>query len=126
MAASRRGGRVRLVDEVAALYGQLGLRPVVLRPYFPQGKGFIERVNQYLETSFLPLRTFTGITDLQAQSDEWTTEVADLRRVRPSMAGWSTRWRWSRRAGGGADRVAAAAGDVAGRRPAPGSPRLQR
>jgi hypothetical protein len=106
MAASRRGGRVRLVDEVAALYGQLGLRPVVLRPYFPQGKGFIERVNQYLETSFLPLRTFTGITDLQAQSDEWTTEVADLRRVRPSMAGWSTRWRWSRRAGGGVDALA--------------------
>jgi hypothetical protein len=80
--ASRRGGQVRLVDEVAALYGQLGLRPVVLRPYFPQGKGFIERVNQYLETSFLPLRTFTGITDLQAQTDEWTTEVADHRQVR--------------------------------------------
>lgn len=80
--ASRRGGQVRLVDEVAGLYGQLGLRPVVLRPYFPQGKGFIERVNQYLETSFLPLRTFTGLADLQAQSDEWTTEVADHRRVR--------------------------------------------
>lgn len=80
--ASRRGGQVRLVDEVAALYGQLGLRPVVLRPSFPQGKGFIERVIGYLETSFLPLRTFTGITDLQTQSDEWTTTVADHRRVR--------------------------------------------
>lgn len=80
--ASRRGGQVRLVDEVAALYGQLGLRPVVLRPSFPQGKGFIERVIGYLETSFLPLRTFTGITDLQAQADAWAFEVADDRVVR--------------------------------------------
>jgi hypothetical protein len=39
---------------------------VVLREAFPQGKGFIERMNEYLETSFLPLRTFTGTGDLQA------------------------------------------------------------
>jgi hypothetical protein len=31
------------VAEVAALYGTLGLRPVVLRPRFPQGKGQVER-----------------------------------------------------------------------------------
>jgi transposase len=80
--ASRRGGQVRLVDEVAALYGQLGLKPVVLRPAFPQGKGFIERMNRFLETSFLPLRTFTGIADLQTQIDDWTTTIADRRRVR--------------------------------------------
>jgi hypothetical protein len=80
--ASRRGGVVRLVDEVAALYGQLGLKAVPLRPYFPQGMGFIERMNEYAETSFLPLRAFTGIADLQAQADQWTTTVADLRRVR--------------------------------------------
>jgi transposase len=80
--ASRRGGQVRLVDEVAALHGQLGLKPVVLRPAFPQGKGFIERMNEYLETSFLPLRTFGGIDDLQAQIDTWTVAVADRRHVR--------------------------------------------
>jgi transposase len=80
--AGRRGGLVTLVDEVAALYGQLGLRPVPLRPYFPQGKGFIERMNGFLETSFLPLRTFTGLADLQAQADAWTMQVADRRRVR--------------------------------------------
>jgi DNA-binding Lrp family transcriptional regulator len=51
--ASRRGGVVRLVSEVAALYGALGLRPVVLRPRFPQGKGQVERSIGYLETSFL-------------------------------------------------------------------------
>jgi transposase len=80
--ASRRGGRVRLVDEVAALYGQLGLKPIALRPYFPQGKGFIERMNQFLATSFLPLRTFTGLDDLQAQADQWAATVADRRHVR--------------------------------------------
>jgi transposase len=80
--ASRRGGQVRLVDEVAGLYGQLGLRAVALRPYFPQGKGFIERMNQFLQTSFLPLRSFTGIEDLQAQADQWAATVADRRWVR--------------------------------------------
>jgi len=80
--AHRRGGLVTLVDEVAALYGQLGLKPVPLRPYFPEGKGFIERMNQFLETSFLPLRSFASITDLQDQVDRWSVQVADRRRVR--------------------------------------------
>ena len=80
--AARRGGLVTLVDEVAALYGQLAVKAVALRPYFPQGKGFIERMNGFLETSFLPLRSFTSIADLQAQADAWTVQVADRRRVR--------------------------------------------
>jgi hypothetical protein len=80
--AGRRGGVVRLVEEVAALYGALGLRPVVLRPRFPQGKGQVERSIGYLETSFLPLRAPAGLADLQAQADEWTTVVADARLVR--------------------------------------------
>lgn len=80
--AHRRGGLVTLVEEVAALYGQLLVKPVALRPYFPQGKGFIERMNSYLETSFLPLRSFASIQDLQAQADRWSVEVADRRRVR--------------------------------------------
>jgi transposase len=80
--AARHGGQVRLVDEVAALYGQLGLKPIALRPAFPQGKGYIERMNQFLATSFLPLRRFAGIDDLQAQADQWATAVADRRHVR--------------------------------------------
>jgi transposase len=80
--ASRRGGTVRLVDEVAGLYGQLGLKAVPLRPYFPQGKGYIERMNQFLETSFLPLRRFDSLGDLQAQADQWAVQTADRRRVR--------------------------------------------
>ena len=80
--ACRRGGTVRLVEEVAALYGTLGLRPVVLRPRFPQGKGQVERAIGYLETSFVPLRSAVDLADLQHQADAWTTEVADQRHVR--------------------------------------------
>ncbi len=70
------------VAEVAALYGTLGLRPVVLRPRFPQGKGQVERAIGYLETSFVPLRSAADLADLQAQADAWTTQVADQRQVR--------------------------------------------
>jgi transposase len=80
--ASRRGGMVTLVEEVAAAYGQLGLRAVPLRPAFPEGKGFIERMIDYLQTSFVPLRSFASLGDLQDQADEWTSSVADARHVR--------------------------------------------
>lgn len=80
--ASRRGGRVTLVGEVAALYGQLSLKAVALRPAFPEGKGFIERTIRFMETSFMPLRDFTDLHDMQAQFDDWSVRVADLRRVR--------------------------------------------
>lgn len=73
---NRSGGQVRLVNEVAALFGQLLLRPVVLRPRFPEGKGQDERTVGYLQTSFLPLRRFDSLGDLQAQHDEWTASVA--------------------------------------------------
>jgi transposase len=80
--ASRAGGQVRLVEEVAALYGALAIRPVVLRPRHPQGKGQVERSIGYLQTSFLPLRRASDLLDLQAQADEWTTTVADARYLR--------------------------------------------
>lgn len=80
--ASRTGGLVRLVDEVAAALGHLGVRGIALRPAFPQGKGFIERAVGYLETSWLPLRSFTDLADMQGQSDTWSRLTADERHVR--------------------------------------------
>jgi transposase len=80
--ASRAGGQVRLVPEVASALGQLGIKGVPLRPAFPQGKGFIERMVEYLQTSWLPLRTFTDLADMQAQADAWTRLSADTRHVR--------------------------------------------
>jgi transposase len=74
--ASGVGKRAVLHPEVAALCGQLGLRLVVLEPGRPQSKGQVERTNGYLETSFLPLRSFCDLGDLQSQSDAWAQQVA--------------------------------------------------
>lgn len=76
------GRKAVLHPEVAALCGHLGLRLIVLDPGKPESKGQVERTNGYLETSFLPLRTFSDLDDLQGQSDRWTTEVAYRRHHR--------------------------------------------
>jgi len=76
LAACRTHQRPRPVDELAALLGSLSMGHIVLPARRPQSKGVVERTNGYLETSFLPLRGFTDLADLQAQSDEWTEQVA--------------------------------------------------
>jgi transposase len=98
--ASRQGGTARLHLEVAALLGQLAAKPVVLRPATPTSKGQVERTIRFLETSFVPLRTFTGLADLQAQHDSWTAEVAYARHHRRVGAvvadAWATEKGWLR------------------------------
>jgi transposase len=94
--ASRRGGVVRLVDDVAALFGHLSLKPVVLRPRFPEGKGQGERTIGYLETSFLPLRRFADLEDLQFQHDRWARTVAFERRPRRLAGTVADAWRVER------------------------------
>jgi transposase len=74
--ASRAGGAVRLHHEVAALFGHLGMKAVVLKPRRPESKGQVERTIEYLEGSFLPLRSFADLEDLQAQHDGWARTVA--------------------------------------------------
>jgi hypothetical protein len=37
-----------------------------------RGKGIVERNNEYLETSFLPGRSFASPADFNAQLGEWT------------------------------------------------------
>ncbi|HEU5002912.1 MAG TPA: IS21 family transposase [Actinomycetota bacterium] len=80
--ASRTGGKVRLHSEVDALLGHFGIQAVVLRPRTPESKGQVERLISYLQTSFIPLRSFDDLTDLQAQSDAWNLEVAQRRHLR--------------------------------------------
>ncbi len=67
--ASGKGRGAILHDEVAALAGHLGLKVVVLEPARPESKGPVERTIEYVEGSFLPLRHFASIEDLQEQSD---------------------------------------------------------
>jgi len=80
--ASGAGSRARLHDEVTGLLGALRTKPVVLRPARPTSKGNVERTIGYAETSFLPLRDFTSLDDLQGQHDAWAAEFAFRRHIR--------------------------------------------
>ena len=50
-----------------AFRGVLGARVVICKPGDPEAKGLLERVHGYLETSFLPGRSFAGPADFNAQ-----------------------------------------------------------
>lgn len=73
--------RGRLTDSVTALMGTLGSRLVQLKPYDPESKGIAERANRYLETSFMPSRTFDSPLDFNIQLGQWLA-IANSRRVR--------------------------------------------
>ena len=66
----RRGGPV-LTAGTHAFRGVLGARVVICKPADPEAKGLLERVHGYLETSFLPGRSFTGPADFNAQLGEF-------------------------------------------------------
>jgi hypothetical protein len=60
-------------------------------PADPESKGVVERANGYLETSFLPGRSFEDIYDFNLQLHTWLTKRANQRihattRVRPAEA----------------------------------------
>jgi hypothetical protein len=74
-----RGGR--LAVGVAAFTGALATRIVQLPPHDPESKGIVERVNGYLETSFLPGRVFASPADFNEQLTDWLPR-ANSRRVR--------------------------------------------
>ncbi|HEU4911106.1 MAG TPA: IS21 family transposase [Actinomycetes bacterium] len=75
-----RGGRIELTGECQAFRGVLGAKVVVLKPAEPEHKGIIERAHDYLETSFLPGRVFTGPADFNTQLQEWLALVNARRR----------------------------------------------
>lgn len=79
------GRRGRLAQGVAAFAGTLATRVVQLRPYDPESKGIVERRNGWLETSFLPGRTFTSPADFNTQLAGWL-ELANQRMVRTIKA----------------------------------------
>ena len=68
---SWRGGRPVLAEAMSGFRGTLGIRVIQCRPGDPEAKGLVERANGYLETSFLPGRSFTGPADFNAQLAGW-------------------------------------------------------
>jgi transposase len=65
------GGKPRLAGAFEAFRGTLGIRIVLLRPRDPESKGLVERANGYLETSFLPGRSFASPMDFNHQLADW-------------------------------------------------------
>ena len=75
-----RQGKSELTRECQAFRGTLGAKVVVLKPREPEHKGIVERAHDYLETSFLPGRSFSGPGDFNAQLQQWFTLVNARRR----------------------------------------------
>ncbi|MBF6271703.1 IS21 family transposase [Nocardia farcinica] len=70
-----RGGKPQLTEPMNAFRGSLGIKVVQCRPGDPEAKGLVERANGYLETSFLPGRTFTSPADFNFQLTEWLVKA---------------------------------------------------
>ena len=75
------GRRNRLASGVGEFTGALATKIHQLKAYDPESKGGVERVNGYLETSFLPGRGFTSPADFNTQILDWLPK-ANSRRVR--------------------------------------------
>jgi len=85
----RRGRKLIYTADYLRLKGTLGMGSVVLAKGHPERKGCVERVNGYLETSFMPGRCFAGRDDFNTQLGDWLETKANVRvhsglRCRPS------------------------------------------
>lgn len=85
-----RGGRQVFTAEFQSFLGVLGMGAVLVGPADPEAKGLVERANGYLETSFLPGRTFTDMDDFNRQLTVWlrraNQRIHGTTRIRPSEA----------------------------------------
>lgn len=79
------GRRNSYAAGVAAFAGVLATRIVQVKPYDPETKGVVERANQFLETSFLPGRSFNSPEDFNVQLAQWLPK-ANARLVRRTGA----------------------------------------
>jgi hypothetical protein len=75
------GGGGRVTTVAAAFAGTLATQIKLAPPRDPEFKGMVERHNGYLETSFLPGRTFASPADFNEQLGEWLAR-ANTRTVR--------------------------------------------
>jgi hypothetical protein len=77
--ASRHGGRAKPTETFDTFRGALGMGAYFCKPGDPETKGVVERANRYLETSFLPGRSFESIVDFNAQLWEWLQQANERR-----------------------------------------------
>lgn len=85
-----RGGKQVLSAEFQTFRGILGMGVILVGPNDPEAKGLVERANGYLETSFLPGRSFEDVADFNGQLGVWlrraNQRIHGTTRVRPSEA----------------------------------------
>jgi transposase len=86
-----RGGCPQLTEAMNSFRGGLGIRVIQCRPKDPEAKGLVERANGYLETSFLPGRSFASPADFNAQLAVWLAR-ANARRHRALECRPIDRW----------------------------------
>jgi transposase len=79
------GRRNRLAAGVGEFTGALATKIHQLKAYDPESKGGVERMNGYLETSFLPGRQFSSPVDFNTQLGGWLPK-ANARTVRALKA----------------------------------------
>lgn len=75
----RRRGQVIYTEAYLRMRGTLGMGSIVLAKGHPERKGIVERHIGYLETSFLPGRSFSGVDDFNAQLGDWLETKANRR-----------------------------------------------
>ena len=71
----RRRRQTVLTEQAHGFRGVLGAKILVCEPGDPEAKGLVERANGYLETSFLPGRSFSSPADFNAQLHDWLALV---------------------------------------------------
>ena len=79
------GQHRRLTAGARSFAGTLGTRIYQTAARDPEAKGMVERANQFLQTSFMPGRTFTCGTDFNTQLAGWLP-AANTRLVRATGA----------------------------------------
>jgi transposase len=71
----RRRRQTILTEQAHGFRGVLGAKLLICNPADPEAKGLVERANGYLETSFLPGRSFHSPADFNAQLAHWLAVV---------------------------------------------------
>lgn len=73
--AARHGGRAKPTEAFDRFRGVLGMGAVFCKPADPEAKGLVERANRYLETSFLPGRSFDSVEAFNVQLTAWLAKA---------------------------------------------------
>jgi transposase len=71
----RRRRQTVLTEQAHGFRGVLGAKIIICNPADPEAKGLVERANGYLESSFLPGRSFCSPADFNAQLGDWLALV---------------------------------------------------